>query len=135
MQDVPLHAPPPPPPPPLMRSRPQPWSDHPHQECNIFLPPSCPRARASCLYARTLGLGWHRTRTVLAVRSSMARDGTSASNDMGREPGTGGGKPGTRDGASGTTGYGKPSTRDGKPQWVHASGTTGCVWQAWHRGR
>ena len=30
------------------------------------------------------------------------------------EPGTGDGKPGTRDGVSGTTGYGKPSTRDGK---------------------
>ena len=50
--------------------------------------------------------------TVLAVWSSMARDGMSAGNDMDREPGTRDGKPGTRDGASGTTGYGKASTRD-----------------------
>ena len=46
--------------------------------------------------------------TVLAVRSSMARDSMSAGNDMDREPGTGDGKPGTRDGASGTTGDGEP---------------------------
>ena len=45
---------------------------------------------------------------MLAVQSSMARDGTSAGNDMDREPDTGGGKPGTRDGASCTTRYGKP---------------------------
>ena len=71
--------------------------------------------------------------STLAVRSSMARDGTSASNDMDRGPGTGDGKPGTRDGASGTTGYGKPSTRDGKPGTRDGvSGTTGYVW---HWGR
>ena len=78
---------------------------------------------------------WLAPDTVLAIRSSMARDGTSAGNDMDREPGTGGGKPGTRDGASGTTGYGKPSTRDGKPGTRDGvSGTTGYVWQAWYRG-
>ena len=53
-------------------------------------------------------------------------------NDMDREPGTGGGKPGTCDDASGTTGYGKPSTGDGKPGTLGASGTTGYVW---HWGR
>ena len=58
---------------------------------------------------------WLALDTVLAVWLSMARDGTSAGNDMDREPGTGDGMPGTRDDASGTTGYGKPSTRDGKP--------------------
>ena len=79
----------------------------------------------------SLGLGWYLD-MVLAVRSSMARDGTSAGNDMDREPGTRGGKPGTRDGA----GYGRPSTRDGKPGTRDgASGTTGYVWQAWHRGQ
>ena len=45
---------------------------------------------------------WLAPDTVLAVRSSMARDGTSAGNDMDREPGTGDGKPGTRDGESDT---------------------------------
>ena len=70
--------------------------------------------------------------TVLAVRSSMARDGMSAGNNMDLEPGTGDGKPGTRDGVSGTTGYGKPSTRDSKPGTRDgASGTTRYVW---HRG-
>ena len=59
---------------------------------------------------------WLAPDTVLAVRSSMVRDGTSAGNDMDREPGTGDGKPGTRDGASGTTGYGKPGTGDGEPE-------------------
>ena len=58
---------------------------------------------------------WLAPDTVLAVRSSMAWDGTSAGNDMDCEPGTEGGKPGTCDGASDTTGYGKPSTRDSKP--------------------
>ena len=43
-----------------------------------------------------------------------ARDNTSAGKDMDHETGTGVGKPGTRNGASGTTGYGKPSTRDGQ---------------------
>ena len=43
---------------------------------------------------------------------------------------TGDGKPGTRDGASGTTGYGKPSTRDGKPGTRDgASGTTGTSYK------
>ena len=41
---------------------------------------------------------WLAPDTVLAVWSSKARDGTSAGNDMDREPGTGDGKPGTRDG-------------------------------------
>ena len=45
---------------------------------------------------------------------------------------TGGGKPGTRNcasGMAGTTGYGKPSTRDGKRGTRDgASGTTGYVW-------
>ena len=102
------------------------------QKCNIFSPASCPWAHASGLYAWvSLGLGWYLD-MVLAVRSSMARDGTSAGNDMDREPGTRGGKPGTRDGA----GYGRPSTRDGKPGTRDGvSGTTGYVWQAWHRGQ
>ena len=70
--------------------------------------------------------------TVLAVRSSMARDSMSAGNNMDLEPGTGDGKPGTRDGVSGTTGYGKPSARDSKPGTRDgASGTTRYVW---HRG-
>ena len=82
----------------------------------------------------SLGQPWLAPNTVLAVWSSKARDGTSAGNDMDREPGTGDGKPGTRDGASGTTRYDKPSTRDGKPGTSDgASGTTRYVWQAWHQ--
>ena len=71
----------------------------------MLSPASCPRARASCLYA-SIDLGWHRTRCWLYGHPWPGTVG----NDMDREPGTGGGKPGTRDGASGTTGYGKPST-------------------------
>ena len=101
-------------------------------------PASCPRARASCPYACTLGLGRlvPDTKAVLAVQSSMARDGMSAGNDMDREPGTGDGKPGTRDGASGTTGYGKPSSRYGKPCTRDgASGTIGYVWHGTGDGK
>ena len=49
-------------------------------------------------------------------RSSKARDGTSAGNDMDREPGTGDGKPGTRDGEPepGTRDQGAPGIVDGR---------------------
>ena len=50
----------------------------------------------------SLSLGWHRTRYWLY---GQGPGDTSAGNDMDREPGTGEGKPGTRDDASGTTGY------------------------------
>ena len=42
---------------------------------------------------------WLAPDTVLAVRSSKARDDMSAGNNMDRETGTGDGKPGTRDSA------------------------------------
>ena len=43
----------------------------------MLSPASCPRARASCLYACTLGLGWHRTRCWLY---GHPWPGTSAGN-------------------------------------------------------
>ena len=86
---------------------------------NIFSPASCPGlTHPVCTHAHDAGEP--RTLlapdTVLAVRSSKARNGMSAGNDVDCEPGTGDGKPGTRDGASGITGYGKPGTGDGEPE-------------------
>ena len=44
------------------------------------------------------------------------------------KPSTRDGKPGTRDGASGITSYGKPGTGDGEPEAWHLR--SGCAWTA-----
>ena len=67
----------------------------------FHLHPARGLAHPVCTHAHDAGepRPWLAPDTVLAVRSSKARDGTSAGNDMDHEPGTGNGKPGTRDGA------------------------------------
>ena len=61
---------------------------HHTQECNIFhLHPPIGLVHPACTQAGE-PRPWLALDTVLAVRSSMARDGTSTGNNMDREPGT-----------------------------------------------
>ena len=93
------------------------------QECNIFLPASCPRARASCLYALA-GTGHGAGCTVIQGLLATTWTVSLASGTASLAP--------VMVCLAGTTGYGKPNTSDSKSDIRDgASGTTG----AWHRGK
>ena len=93
------------------------------QECNIFLPASCPRARASCLYALA-GTGHGAGCTVIQGLLATTWTVSLASGTASLAP--------VMVRLAGITGYGKPSTGDSKSGTGDgASGTTG----AWYRGK